>query len=182
MCEGADIMIKRIFIVLVICFMGVAALAEDWQSNDSGTQYDCDVFSEIIFNSKTGRKTHMSTMQGLTLAKTTSDTFSISEYMGTITPDTLLSSNRQQALLRMISAVCNPGELASTAVTLYNVKLSSDANIRACASASCDIVRPAYTGEMLDIIGAEDGWLQIRSEDGPAYIAEFLVYRVMCLG
>ena len=175
-------MIKRIFIVLVICFMGVAALAEDWQSNDSGTQYDCDVYSQIIFNSKTGRKTQMSTMQDLTLAKTVSDTFTISEYMGTITLDSLLSSNRQKALLRMMSVVCDPEASASEPVTLYNVKLSKDANIRACASTECEIVRLAHTGEMLDIIGAEDGFLQIRDENGPAYIAEFLVFRVMCLG
>ena len=82
----------------------------------------------------------------------------------------------------MINAVCNPDEAASTPVTLYNVKLNADANIRACASTDCEIVRPAYTGEMLDIIGAENGWLLIRDENGPAYIAEFLVYRVMCLG
>jgi hypothetical protein len=175
-------MIKHIVIVLVICFMGVAALAEDWQSNGTGTQYDCDVFSQIIFNSKTGRKTQMSTMQDLTLAKTTSDAYSISEYMGTITPDTLLSSQRQQALLRMISVVCAPEESASTPVTLYNVKLDQDANIRACAGTDCDIVRLGHTDEMLDIIGAEDGWLLIRDENGPAYIAEFLVHRVMCLG
>ena len=175
-------MIKRIFIVFMICFMGVAALAEDWQSNDAGTQYDCEVYEEIIFNSKTGRKTHMSTMQDLALAKTTSDTFTISDYLGTITLDSLLSSPRQKALLRMINAVCNPDEAASAPVTLYNVKLSGDANIRACAGTDCEIVRLAHTGEMLDIIGAEDGWLQIRDENGPAYIAEFLVFRVMCLG
>jgi uncharacterized protein YgiM (DUF1202 family) len=175
-------MIKRIFIVLVICFMGVAALAEDWQSKDVGPQYDCDVYSQIIFNSKAGRSTEMSTMLDLTLVKTTHDAFTISEYLGTITPDTLLSSQRQQALLRMISVVCDPDASVGRPVTLYNVKLNSDANIRSCASASCEIVRPAHTGEMLDIIGAEDGWLQIRDENGPAYIAEFLVYRVMCLG
>ena len=175
-------MIKRIFIVLVICFMGVAALAEDWQSNGTGTEYDCDVYSQIIFNSKTGRKTQMSTMQDLTLAKTSHDAFTISDYMGTITLESLLSSNRQQALLQMISAVCDPEASASTPVTLYNVKLERDGNIRSCASVDCEVVRLAHTGEMLDIIGAEDGWLQIRDENGPAYIADFLVFRVMCLG
>lgn len=176
-------MIKRIVIVLVICFMGVAALAEDWQSNTAGTtQYDCDVFSQIIFNSKTGRTTQMTTMQDLVLVKTTHDSFSISDYMGTITPDSLLASNRQQALLGMISAICDPNASASTPVTLYNVKLDRDANIRSCASLDCDIVRLGHTDEMLDIIGAEDGWLEIRSETGSEYIAEFLVHRVMCLG
>jgi len=58
----------------------------------------------------------------------------------------------------------------------YYVTANTYANIRACASTSCDIVATAQNGEALTVIDDSKDWYEIRLEDGEsAFIAGFLM-------
>jgi hypothetical protein len=83
--------------------------------------------------------------------------------------------------LRIVSAACDPAEAAKYAATLFNVQIQDGANIRSCASTDCEIVRLAEGGEMLSVVGIQGDWYEVRNENTTAFIASFLVRRVMCL-
>lgn len=60
----------------------------------------------------------------------------------------------------------------------FTVIVSSNANLRSCASTTCSIAGRATQGDVLTVLETDDGWYHVRTEEGDtAYIADFLVTR-----
>lgn len=172
-------MFKRIVIVMVICFMGVAALAEDWQKGRTGIEYDCDLLSSIIQAFQDNDTVQLTALAPQTLVRSNNTEVNVSTYFGLTDTTNAQLDNRQAALLTIVNNACNPDDVR--AVSIFNVQINDGANIRSCASTDCTIVREANGGEMLTVVGIKGDWYEVREGSGTAFIASFLVRRVMCL-
>lgn len=182
-------MFKRLLLVGMLCFLSVAALAEDWQEGAGGTEYDCDLLVEALEAVEDDDPTAMAEIGQETFA-ITSGGFEINlyEYMGlvaatvvkipnnTLTPDILFLSPLSACDSDDDPSASKPFSSDSGDV-MFNVVVNDGANIRACPGTNCDVVRQARAGEVLTVIAVEGEWYQIEDEEGPAYIADFLVSR-----
>jgi hypothetical protein len=59
----------------------------------------------------------------------------------------------------------------------FNVVTTSNANLRTCAAATCDLAGQVSTGQVLSVIGEDGDWYQVTWENGTAYIASWLTAR-----
>lgn len=172
-------MFKRIVIVMVICFMGVAALAEDWQKGRTGIEYDCDLLTSVMQAFQDNDGVQLTSLASQTLVRSNNTEVNVSTYFGLTETTNAQLDNRQAALLTIVNNACNPDDVR--AVSIFNVQINDGANIRACGSTDCAIVREANGGEMLTVVGIKGDWYEVREGDSTAFIASFLVRRVMCL-
>jgi hypothetical protein len=180
---------KRILLVGMLSFLSVAALAEDWQEGTGGTEYDCDLLAQALEAVESDDPADMSALGRETFARTSSGAeINLYEYMGlvaatvvqipnnTLTPDILFLA-ATNACNPEDSTTSNASSSNATGEVLFNVVVNDGANLRSCPGTNCDVVRQARAGEILAVLAVDGEWYQVEDEDGPAFIADFLVSR-----
>src|SRR5687768_6133925 len=101
-------MIKRIFLLLVICYMGVAALADDWQKGRTGIEYNCELLTGIAQAFQDNDSVELTSLGQQTLVRTKNVEINVATYFGITDATTAQLDNRQASLLGIVNAACNP--------------------------------------------------------------------------
>lgn len=178
-------MIKRLMLVGIMCLWGTALVAaQDWQEGSDGIEYDCAMLANVIEAFEADADSAMSEIGPETLVKTRAgNEMNVYEYLGIMAVSVARSADTnltQDNLFSSANEACNP-ETASPTTTsgegLFNVVVNDGANIRSCAGTNCSLVRQAARGELLKVIAVDGEWYEVEDENGPAFIADFLVTR-----
>jgi hypothetical protein len=179
---------KRMLLVGMMCFLSVAALAEDWQEAAGGTEYDCDLLAQALEAVESEDPSDMAALGREAFARTGGGTeINLYEYMGLVAATVVQIPNNTltpDILFLAPNTACNPEESSSSNASsnasgevLFNVVVNDGANLRSCPGTNCDVVRQARAGEILAVLAVDGEWYEVKDEDGPAFIADFLVSR-----
>jgi hypothetical protein len=93
-------MFKRIVIVIVICFMGVAALAENWKEGASGIEYNCDLLDGIAQAFLDNDTAQIESLRTQTLVRTNNTEVTVATYFGITHRQCRLRSRRSCQICR----------------------------------------------------------------------------------
>jgi hypothetical protein len=177
---------KHLVLAILLCLCGVAMVeAQDWKAGSEGIEYNCETLAVVHESIASGK---IADAKGKPFARSQGLELDLYEYIGlfvltsfvpdenasvTLTKDTLLSLADQACNAQSTSTSTSSQPSADS----FNVIANSNGNIRSCAGTNCSVVRKVKFGELLTVIGEEGDWYQIEDENGPAYIATFLVTR-----
>ena len=144
---------KRLYVVLIAVMLCATTYAQDWVLDSDGTgQYNCDVVRSVV--AEYGDQVYFQSDD----AK-----YTVAEYYNSTIPGCDLTS----------------GAAAYVSEESYIVTVQDVVNLRECASRSCSWVGSARSGDMLEVIGEDGDWLEVKHKDATAFIAGWLTTRVV---
>ncbi|MCY3780962.1 MAG: fibronectin type III domain-containing protein [Chloroflexi bacterium] len=145
---------KRLSVTMLIVLLNtIMTLSQDWVYNIAGdTQYNCEVVNEL--NRDYGDQPYV---------QSGGAAFTVEEFHAMTVPD--------------CQAQAEASALASEeAIT---VMVHDIVNLRECASTSCIRVGATRSGDVLEVVGEDGDWLEVKYENTTVFIAGWLTTRMV---
>lgn len=177
------------FIAIITVMNIVSAQDEDWRKATGemeGAEFECNAVTAVIEAVEANdldavRDLYETpfTRAGAQQVLTFSDyvtSGSLGVWVGN--PDTPLTFDLLLAPASEVCAIEAPtSSTNASSEVLFTVVVSGNSNLRSCANTTCSLAGQATAGQILEVIGEEADWYEVKTDDGSAFIASFLVTR-----
>ena len=126
---GRDCVLKRMILVGMMCFLSVAALAQDWQTGTGDTEYDCELLAEVLDALESDDTAELAAIGTQTFVRTEGGTqLNVYEYMGLVAATVVKIPNNTlttDILFLAANTACDP-EASSSSTTSSSSASGSD--------------------------------------------------------
>ncbi len=141
---------RILLIALTVLSCASLSLAQSWEPVGEGElELNCDLI-ELISEDYGDEP----------LARRNGDSATLSEFFSSLVPS------------------CESSSGAAPGDTLFNVRTGSSVNLRDCANTTCSKVGVTADGDILDVVGEDGDWYEIKYGSGTAFIAGWLTERL----
>ncbi len=144
---------KRLALVCMVIALCATSFAQDWVLDDNGeARYNCDLLKSVV-----------AAYGDQAFVRLDATELTVAAYFASTVPGCDTDSEA----------------MAQAAAESYAVTVNDVINLRECGSTSCSRVGRAASGDVLEVVGEDGDWLEVKHDGATAFIAGWLTTRVV---
>lgn len=144
---------NRLVVIFMVFALCAVSFAQDWVLDGAGdAHYNCDVVEAVVADY--GDQAYV---------QADGAEYSVAEFYAATVPGCVTASEAE----------------TQVAAETYSVTVQDVVNLRECGSTSCSRVGQTRSGDILEVVGEDGDWLEVKHENTTAFIAGWLTARVV---